>query len=111
MAADGEVQPNLATSWEVSDDGLTYTFTLTDSEQFHDGSALDADDVLFSFNRAMAEDSVNPSKGIFKPIESVTAMDARTIEIALKNKDAYSCATWGRATAPSWRPRRSAPTL
>ena len=42
VAENGEVQPNLASSWDVSDDGLTYTFTLTDAAQFHDGSAFDA---------------------------------------------------------------------
>ncbi len=89
VAENGEVQPNLAQLWEVSDDGLTYTFTLTDAAQFHDGTAFDAEDVVFSFNRAMAEDSVNPSKAIFKPIESVTALDPRTVQITLKNKDAF----------------------
>ncbi|MGC1503984.1 MAG: ABC transporter substrate-binding protein [Sulfitobacter sp.] len=89
VSENGEVLPNLATSWEVSEDGLTYTFTLTDAAQFHDGTAFDAEDVIFSFNRAMSEDSVNPSKGIFKPIESVTALDGRTVQIKLKNKDAF----------------------
>ncbi|MBU2982833.1 ABC transporter substrate-binding protein [Lentibacter algarum] len=89
IAENGEVQPNLATAWKVSDDGLTYTFTLAEGVKFHDGTTLDAQDVIFSFERAMAEDSVNPSKDIFKPIESVTALDAGTIEIKLKNKDAF----------------------
>lgn len=96
VTENGEVQPNLASSWEVSDDGLTYTFTLTDTAQFHDGSAFDAEDVLFSFNRAMAEDSVNPSKGIFKPIESVAALGARTVQIKLKNKDAFFLFNMGK---------------
>lgn len=89
VAENGEVGPNLASAWEVSEDGLTYTFTLTDAATFHDGTAFDADDVIFSFERAMAEDSVNPSKAIFKPIESITALDPRTIQIKLKNKDAF----------------------
>ena len=89
VAENGEVGPNLATEWDVSDDGLTYTFTLTDAAQFHDGTAFDAQDVVFSFDRAMAEDSVNPSKDIFEQIESVTAMDPRTVQIKLKNKDAF----------------------
>ena len=89
VAENGEVGPNLATEWDVSDDGLTYTFTLTDAAQFHDGTAFDAQDVVFSFDRVMAEDSVNPSKDIFEQIESVTAMDPRTVQIKLKNKDAF----------------------
>ena len=89
VAENGEVQPNLAASWEVSEDGLTYTFTLAEGVTFHDGSTLDAEDVVYSFERAMGEDSVNPSKDIFEPIESVKAVDPQTVEITLKAKDAF----------------------
>jgi peptide/nickel transport system substrate-binding protein len=89
VAENGEVQPNLATAWEASEDGLTYTFDLAEGVTFHDGTAFDAEDVVFSFERAMADDSVNPSKGIFAPIESVTALDPQTVEIKLKEKDAF----------------------
>ncbi|WP_339637067.1 ABC transporter substrate-binding protein [uncultured Sulfitobacter sp.] len=89
VAENGEVQPNLATSWEVSEDGLTYTFKLAEGVTFHDGSALDAEDVVFSFDRAMGEDSVNPSKDIFEPITSVKAVDPQTVEITLSGKDAF----------------------
>ncbi len=85
----GEVLPDLAESWEISDDGLTYTFKLTQGVKYHDGTDFDAEDVKFSFDRAMAEDSVNPTKGIFKPIESVTVIDPHTVEIKLSNKDAF----------------------
>lgn len=89
VAENGEVQPNLATSWKVSEDGLTYTFTLAEGVTFHDGSTLDAEDVVYSFDRAMGEDSVNPSKDIFEPIESVKAVDSQTVEITLSGKDAF----------------------
>ena len=89
VAENGEVQPNLAASWEVSEDGLTYRFTLAEGVTFHDGSALDAEDFVYSFDRAMGEDSVNPSKDIFEPIESVKAVDPQTVEITLKAKDAF----------------------
>ena len=51
---DGTILPHVATSWENSEDGLTYTFHLRDDVKFHDGSALTADDVAFSMNRALA---------------------------------------------------------
>ncbi|MFD1509434.1 ABC transporter substrate-binding protein [Lacimonas salitolerans] len=85
----GNVQPQLAQSWTVSEDGLTYVFTLVEGATFHDGTTFDAEDVVFSFDRAMGDGSVNPSKGIFKPIESVTATDARTVEIKLTTPDAF----------------------
>ncbi|MEM9625411.1 MAG: ABC transporter substrate-binding protein [Pseudomonadota bacterium] len=80
----GTVQPGLAESWVVSDDELAYTFTLRQGVSFHDGSALDADDVVFSLERAMAEDSINAQKGLFEPIASVAAEDANAVIITLK---------------------------
>ncbi|MFP5511017.1 MAG: ABC transporter substrate-binding protein, partial [Alphaproteobacteria bacterium] len=85
----GEVIPSLAESWTISPDGLTYTFKLAQGVTFHDGTSFDADDVKFSFDRAMAEGSENPSKGVYAPIESVTVIDPATIEIKLKNRDAF----------------------
>ena len=43
-------QPALASAWEVSDDGLTYTMELRDDVTWHDGEAFDADDVVFTFD-------------------------------------------------------------
>lgn len=85
----GAVLPNLATDWTISDDGLTYTFHLVEGAAFHDGSGFDADDVKFTFDRAMGEGSTNPSKSIFEPIESVTVIDPKTVEIKLGRKDAF----------------------
>ena len=80
---DGSVLPGLASEWTVSDDGLTYTFKLRDGVTFHDGSTMDAEDVIFSLDRARAEDSTNAQKALFKDIESVTAPDPLTVEVKL----------------------------
>ena len=85
----GTVLPALATDWLVSADGLEYTFNLRQNVQFHDGTDFDSEDVLFSFERAMSEDSVNPTKKIFKPIEKVSAPDSHSVVIKLKKKDAF----------------------
>lgn len=53
-AGELEVSPRLATDWSVSDDGLSYTFTLRDDVTFHDGTALTAEDVKFTFDRLLA---------------------------------------------------------
>jgi peptide/nickel transport system substrate-binding protein len=82
--AQGVVEPALARSWTISDDGLTYTFSLHEDVAFHDGTGMDAEDVVFSLNRAMAEDSTNAQKGLFEPIEAVTAVDPATVEVTLK---------------------------
>lgn len=80
----GVVQPGLAETWAVSDNGLNYTFSLRSGVTFHDGSAFDADDAVFSIERAMTEDSVNAQKGLFEPIASVTAESADKLVITLK---------------------------
>src|SRR5690349_14592103 len=48
----GKVQPLLAKSWEISPDGLTYTFHLQEGVKFHDGTDFDSSDVKYSFDRA-----------------------------------------------------------
>ncbi len=80
----GAVLSSLASSWDISNDNLNYTFYLRDNVTFHDGTKFDAKDVVFSFERAMADDSVNAQKGIFAVIEEVRAIDAKTLAIQLK---------------------------
>ncbi|HEY64510.1 MAG TPA: ABC transporter substrate-binding protein [Caldilineae bacterium] len=50
----GPPRPHLAESWEVSDDGLTYTFHLRKGVKFHDGTELTAEDVAFSMDRMLS---------------------------------------------------------
>jgi len=57
ILADGTLEPSLATDWQVSDDGLTYTFNLRSDVSFEDGTAFDADDVVFTFERLVSEGS------------------------------------------------------
>ena len=79
----GAVQPGLAESWDVSEDGLVYTFTLRDGVTFHDGTELDAGDVVFSLDRARGADSVNAQKALFEAIDTVEAVDERTVRVTL----------------------------
>jgi peptide/nickel transport system substrate-binding protein len=80
----GRVQPLLAKSWEVSPDGLTYTFRLQEGVKFHDGTSFDSADVKFAFERARAPTSTNAQKQIFAPIESIETPDPQTVVIRLK---------------------------
>ena len=50
-----EVEPALATGWEITDGGLTYSFTLRTGVRFHDGSSFNADTVKFNFDRVLDE--------------------------------------------------------
>ena len=83
IGPNGEVLPGLAASWEISEDGRTYTFTLREGVKFHDGSTFEAEDVKFSLDRAMADDSENAQKALFAAIENVEAIDPKTVRITL----------------------------
>ncbi len=80
---DGSIAPLLAKSWEISDDGTVYTFSLQEGVAFHDGSAMDAEDVKFSLDRARAEDSTNAQKALFAGISSVDVVDPMTVKVTL----------------------------
>ena len=84
---DGSIVPALAKSWEISDDGLTYTFNLQDGVTFHDGTAMDAEDVKFSLDRARAEDSANAQKALFGSISSVDVVDPMTVRVTLSEQN------------------------
>jgi peptide/nickel transport system substrate-binding protein len=79
----GAVQPGLAESWIISDDGLTYTFKLHDGVTFHDGTSFDADDVKFTFDRILSPDSVNAHKEFYTPITAITVIDPLTVSMTL----------------------------
>ncbi|MBB26164.1 MAG: ABC transporter substrate-binding protein [Geminicoccus sp.] len=80
---DGSVQPGLAASWTISDDGLSYTFQLREGVTFHDGTTFEASDVVFSLDRARAEDSTNAQKALFAGIVGVEALGDSSVRIDL----------------------------
>ncbi|MDP2083712.1 MAG: ABC transporter substrate-binding protein, partial [Gemmobacter sp.] len=82
--SDGSIGPALAASWDVTEGGKVWTFTLHEGVKFHDGTTMDAEDVKFSLDRARAPDSTNAQKQLFAPIESVDVVDAKTVKITLK---------------------------
>jgi peptide/nickel transport system substrate-binding protein len=83
----GKVQPEIATDWAVSDDRMTYDFTLRSGAKFSDGSPLTADDVEFSFQRLLTA-GLPYAKARFPNLASVTKVDATHVRFQLKAADA-----------------------
>lgn len=98
-----ELALDLAASFEISDDGLTYTFTLRDDIEFHSGDPVTAEDVKYSMERATSRelaaatgralgltylgDIVGAREhffGVAEDLEGVTVIDDRTVEIRLR---------------------------
>ena len=81
VSREQEIIPELAESWEISEDNLTYTFHLQEGVNWHDGEPFTADDVVFTFNDLLPlTPSFSNLEGL---IESVTAIDDYTVEVKL----------------------------
>ena len=78
----GKQLPSLATSWKVTADPTVWEFKLLSGVKFHDGADFDADDVVFSLERAMQPTS--DMKGLLTSIEKVSKVDATTVQIKTK---------------------------
>ena len=78
-------EPGLATSWETSDDGLTWTFDIRDDVVFSDGEPLTANDVAFTLNRVLDGGPEAATWGAYLgQVTSVTAPDDTTVVLELK---------------------------
>ncbi|MDT0681598.1 ABC transporter substrate-binding protein [Roseicyclus sp. F158] len=87
FGSDGEILPALAKSWDVSEGGTVYTFHLQEGVVFHDGTDMTAEDVVFTLDRARAEDSSNAQPQLFAGIETVEAVDPATVRVTLSQAD------------------------
>jgi peptide/nickel transport system substrate-binding protein len=78
--------PGLAESYEVSEDGLEYTFKLRDGVTFHNGDPLSAEDVKFSFDRLRAPDSGYSYGSQVETIDEVEVVDPLTVRFKLSQR-------------------------
>ncbi|TCU15944.1 ABC transporter substrate-binding protein [Rhizobium sullae] len=78
-----KLEPGLAESWTVSDDGLTYTFKIRDAK-FSDGSPLTAGDAAYSLLR-IRDDETSLWSDSYKVVDTAVATDDRTLTVKLKN--------------------------
>jgi peptide/nickel transport system substrate-binding protein len=109
LGADGKsVEPELATGWTISADGLSADFTLRDGVKFSDGSPLSTEDVVFSLTRAIDQQS---SWGfLFSPVKSVSAVDNHTIRLQMSEPFApllpalstFAASIFSKANCEKW---------
>lgn len=90
---DLSIEGALAESWEISEDGLTYTFHLRPGVLFQDGTPLKASDVKFTFERLVDPETASTSAGDLASMESIEAPDDETVVMTLSAPDASLLAT------------------
>lgn len=86
LDSDAKPIPGLAESYQVSADGLTYTFKLRQGVSFHNGDEITAEDVKFSFDRLRAKDSGYSYGSQVETIASVEAVDKHTVKFNLSKR-------------------------
>ncbi|MGB1287623.1 MAG: ABC transporter substrate-binding protein [Aggregatilineales bacterium] len=84
----GEPEPGL-TSWEISDDGLTYTFTILEDAAWSDGTPISSADMKFAIDAVKSEEIASVSEAAGQTIAEVNIIDEKTYEIVL---NAVNCA-------------------
>lgn len=100
----GEIEPGVAESWEVSDDGLTYTFHLRDDALWSDGETITADDFVYAWRRLMDPETACPYAFIGEYVLNgaavergemaleelgIEAKDDQTVVVTLENPTSY----------------------
>ena len=111
---DLELVPDIASRWDISDDGLTYTFHLRPEAKFHDGKPVTAHDFKWSFERAVSPDLGSPVAetylgdivgvkdvldGIATEISGVKVIDDHTLQVTIDKPKAYFLAKMAYHTA------------
>lgn len=102
--AEGRVQPQLATQWSVSPDGLRYSFSLARGVTFHNGTPFTAETAKFTLDRIRAEGSVNPQKALYAVIKDVLVEDPQTLVLELSSRSSNLLFWLGLPTAVMLEP-------
>ena len=97
---EGSVEPGIAESYEISDDGLVYTFTLRDDVYFHNGDRVSAEDVVYSYDRLRGAGDEEALTSEFDDVESIEVVDDRTVRFTLSQVNSSFLSFLYRAVLP-----------
>ena len=89
ITPDGKFVGDAAESWQVSPDGLLYTFQLRPNVLFHDGTKVDAAAVKFSIDRLMDPATKSGMRSFYSSVHSVEVLDPLHVQIRLKQPYAF----------------------
>ena len=89
ITSDRKFVGDAAESWQVSPDGLSYTFKLRPNVLFHDGTKVDATAVKFSIDRLMDPATKSGMRSFYAPVHSIEVLDPLTVQIRLKHPYAF----------------------
>ena len=105
-----QVKPQMVDSWKTSDDGLTWSFTLRDGLEWHDGKPVTAEDCVASLKRWTVKDAMGGKLASY--ISEYKIVDAKTFQIVLKEKFGPLLQALGKpsVTVPFMMPKRIAET-
>lgn len=98
MDSKGVIQPQMAESWQVSDDKLTYSFTLREGLKWHDGQPVTAADCVASIKRWAPRAAFG--RPLMAALDGIEAVDARTFRIKLKEPFGLLIEALGRPNSP-----------
>ncbi len=97
----GGLGPGVAEKWQLSDDGLSWTFFLRPNQRFHNGDKLTAADIKFSLERHMAPNSTAAAAAVMRRvIKSIDVLDDLTVRVVTTSVQIGLPSTLSRATAP-----------
>lgn len=97
---DLRVQPQLATSWDISPDGKVYTFHLRQGVKFSNGQEMTAEDVKYSYNRLRDPKTGSAGRGDLALVQSIEVVDRNTVRFTLSAPQAsFLAAIGGRYSA------------
>ena len=89
ITPDGKFVGDAAESWQLSSDGLLYTFKLKKNVMFHDGTPVDAAAVKFSIDRLMDPATGSGMRSFYSAVHSVEVLDPLTVQVRLKHPYAF----------------------